>query len=144
MSPTDIFLGGAALTLIILLLTPRIHRDVAARKAKQDAIVVDAKQHDGVIQSERAELIPLLKDAIFECSHTDPQYAWRNHHIQKIGRLAPRFSTFLKGDSKTAFDAAWYKCCQTQDAELLVPDVKAAQKLITSRLQSVLDCVEGA
>jgi hypothetical protein len=113
-------------------------------------------QRESDIRRERADLVPLLKDAIFECAHIDqPQYAWRHRHCQKIGALAPRFSTFLKGRRQTAFDAAWYKCCQTQDAELLdknqgpfmdasSPELKAAQKLITSRLQAVLDCVERA
>jgi hypothetical protein len=102
-------------------------------------------KYESDIRRERADLVPVLKDAIFECGHIDqPQYAWRTRHCQKIGALAPRFSTFLKGKRQAAFDAAWYKCCQTQDAELLDSDVKAAQKLMTSRLQAVLDCVERA
>ena len=113
-------------------------------------------QRESDIRRERADLVPALKDAIFECGQIDqPQFAWRHRHCQKIGALAPRFSTFLKGRRQTAFDAAWQKCCQTQDAELLdknqgpfmdasAPELKAAQKLITSRLQAVLDCVERA
>lgn len=108
------------------------------------------------IRRERAVFVPLLKDAISECGQIDqPQFAWRHTHIEKIGRCAPRFSTFLKGRRQAVFDAAWQKCCQTQDAELLdknqgpfmdatSPELKAAQKLITSRLQAVLDCVERA
>jgi len=113
-------------------------------------------QRESDIRRERADLVPALKDAIFECGQIDqPQYAWRTRHCQKIGALAPRFSTFLKGKRQAAFDSAWYKCCQTQDMELLNKDggcfldgqeaeLKAAQKLITSRLQAVLDCVERA
>jgi hypothetical protein len=102
-------------------------------------------KYESDIRRERADLIPLLRDAILECGIDDqPRHVWRNLHCQKIGALAPRFSTFLKGRRQTAFDAAWKKCCQTQDAELLDADVKAAQQLITSRLQAVLDCVEGA
>jgi hypothetical protein len=113
-------------------------------------------KYESDIRRERADLVPILKDAIFECGQIDqPQFAWRHQHIEKIGRLAPRFSTFLKGRHKADFDAAWYKCYQTQDAELLdknqgpfmdanSPELKAAQKLITLRLQAVLDCVERA
>jgi hypothetical protein len=108
------------------------------------------------IRRGRADLIPLLKNAILECGNdTQPQIAWRQKHSLKIGEVAPRFSTFLKGKRQAVFDAAWYKCCQTQDAELMnknqgcfLPgqeaELKAAQELIVCRLQAVLDHVKRA
>jgi hypothetical protein len=113
-------------------------------------------KRESEIRAERADLIPLIKDAIRECGHSDqPQIAWRHKHSLKIGQFAPRFSTFLNGKRQAVFDAAWDKCCQTQDSELqnksqgsFLPgqeaELKDAQERIVSRLQAVLGCVERA
>ena len=116
-------------------------------------------KYESDIASERVVFVPLLKHAISDCGGVgqaiaEPWYSWQQH-IAGVEKCADRFSVILKGRRKRAFDAAWQICRDTKNMELLNKDggcfldgqeaeLKAAQKLITSRLQAVLDCVEQA
>src|ERR1035437_8232862 len=114
-------------------------------------------KYESDISAERVVFVPLLKRAISDCGGVGqaiayPWYSWQ-HHIAGVQNYADRFSVVLKGGSKRAFDTAWQICRDTKNMELSNKDggcfldgqeaeLKAAQKLITSRLQAVLDCVE--
>jgi hypothetical protein len=106
------------------------------------------------IRAEKAQFVPMMNQIIKDSGNQQPLAAWR-FHKGNLEKSVWRFRSFLNGSRKAAFDAACQKCFGTKDEELLdkkqgwfgngqEAELEAAQKILISRLQALLDFIEAA
>jgi hypothetical protein len=118
------------------------------------------RERETAIREDKLKFIPFLNQIIKDARQHDSPYYVLIHYRADIEKAVWRFRLLLSGNRQRVFDEAWKKLEQTTEAELTgktragmhgenqwmyEPDeLRGIQKILISRLQALLDCVENA
>ena len=108
------------------------------------------------IKTDRLQLVPLIERLITKASHYPAPNIVRIECIRELNDWHSRFRMHLKGRRLAAFNTAWQSLQQTTEKEMVGcsgqgvftqdqgDDFRRVSQILTSRLQSLLDCVKRA